>query len=420
MRHARRQPVSGHGVFDVQFGVKWAAPQRMYELVQAGSILPTGILRLRVFVEGYESVSGCSKVNTRSRSGRNTTRHRHDRVPERGSVRGETRGSFIFEFPRVKQWVKNAFIFFRLFLRASYLKTRRWSIPWIAFLGFLPDRQQPYILNDYLDRDKDRLHPRKSQRSRLRAWNVPGGTVKAIIVFLVMAGPFCRGWQVNAAVFAAALFAIALHLGYNFLPRVVVPHRCHVHCARIPGPGLGRSANIEVVPSVWLQMCVFILALFLRFTKRRHEIKTLGDTANHHRGSPFPLHGVFAGPDHNYLFNAGHRFYWIIYNVRRDDRTAWSQHDLYGHFRHLRDIPVSLPEPCASGDDPGEVPGRRCLKLLINVLFMIRPFVTCFIIHPADAKISSLLAWALWPLALCGGFVLLWGFILIRKCLFRL
>ena len=75
-----------------------------------------------------------------------------------------------------------------------------------------------------------------------------------------------------------------------------------------------------------------------------------------------------------------------------DRRRLGLQHGLYGHFRHLRDIPVSLPEPCQKGDDPGEVLAADA-PLLINVLFMDPAICYLLIIHSADAKISSLLAW---------------------------
>ena len=106
---------------------------------------------------------------------------------------------FIFEFLRVKQWVKNAFIFFPLIFSGKLFEDQALVNSLIAFLGFCLTASSLYILNDYLDRDKDRLHPRKSQRPLARL-NVPGGTVKAIIVFLVMAGLFgqlagqCRGF----------------------------------------------------------------------------------------------------------------------------------------------------------------------------------------------------------------------------------
>jgi 4-hydroxybenzoate polyprenyltransferase len=46
---------------------------------------------------------------------------------------------------------------------------------------------------------------------------------------------------------------------------------------------LAGAVVISVVPSVWLLLCGGLLALYLGFTKRRHELVTLGDGSPDHR-----------------------------------------------------------------------------------------------------------------------------------------
>jgi len=55
---------------------------------------------------------------------------------------------------------------------------------------------------------------------------------------------------------------------------------------------LAGAAATHVQPSLWLLMCVFVLALFLGFTKRRYEMTTLKSGAAAHRW--FLEHYTFA------------------------------------------------------------------------------------------------------------------------------
>jgi 4-hydroxybenzoate polyprenyltransferase len=47
---------------------------------------------------------------------------------------------------------------------------------------------------------------------------------------------------------------------------------------------LTGAAAVGVDPSVWLLLCGGLLALYLGFTKRRHELVLLGDESAGHRG----------------------------------------------------------------------------------------------------------------------------------------
>src|SRR3989338_7856915 len=73
------------------------------------------------------------------------------------------RFKFFSELFRIKQWVKNTFIFFPLLFSGLFFEPEALISTVVAFAGFCFVSSGLYILNDYLDREKDRLHPKKSQ-----------------------------------------------------------------------------------------------------------------------------------------------------------------------------------------------------------------------------------------------------------------
>ena len=188
---------------------------------------------------------------------------------------------FLCDLLRVKQWVKNAFIFFPLIFSGTLFQPGYLINCIVTFSGFCLTASGMYVLNDYIDRHKDRLHPRKARRPLARV-EIQRSTLILIVAGLVGAGLWTC-WRVNPLVLAMALTYIILQFVYNFfIKRVVIIDVIFIALGfhvRI----LAGALAIGGTPSVWLQLCVFILALFLGFTKRRHEMHVLKDKAHEHR-----------------------------------------------------------------------------------------------------------------------------------------
>ena len=188
---------------------------------------------------------------------------------------------FLCDLLRVQQWIKNAFVFFPLIFSGTLFQPGSLISCIVTFFGFCLTASGMYILNDYIDRHKDRLHPRKARRPLARV-EIQKPTLVLIVAGLVGAGLWAC-WRVNPLVLAMALTYIVLQLVYNFLiKRVVIIDVIFIALGfhvRI----LAGALAIGGTPSVWLQLCVFILALFLGFTKRRHEMHVLKGKAHEHR-----------------------------------------------------------------------------------------------------------------------------------------
>lgn len=285
---------------------------------------------------------------------------------------------FVFDLLRVKQWVKNAFIFFPLIFSGQLFNTEPLINCVIAFFGFCLVASGLYIMNDYLDRHTDRLHPRKALRP-LSSTEVPRPVIILLIGgFIILGLLVCS--QVDHTVFLTALIYIFLHLTYNFLAKSIV-------IIDVIFVALGFQIRIwagamaaGVMPSVWLQLCVFLLALFLGFTKRRYELTTLQNYAVGHRKvlaeyTPYLLdqmiiicstlaivfYGLYTmSPDMIRRIGSHHMLYSIVFVI-------------YGMFRYLY-----LSHVKKQGDDPGEVLANDP-ALLINVLLWI--LFICYLLY---------------------------------------
>lgn len=285
---------------------------------------------------------------------------------------------FVFDFLRVKQWVKNAFIFFPLIFSGKLFAVSSLINCLMTFLGFCLIASGLYIINDYLDRARDRLHPRKSQRPLARM-KISAHTIAIITVTLITLGLLVC-WQVNQAVLLTAMGYILLHLVYNFAAKMIV-------IIDVIFIALGFQIRIwagalatGVMPSVWLQMCVFLLALFLGFTKRRYEITSLGQTASSHRS--VLSHYSIALLDQIIMICATLAIvFYALYTISPDIINRVGTHNMvytvafviYGIFRYLY-----LSHVKRQGEDAEEALASDS-PLLINVLLWI--LFICYLLY---------------------------------------
>ena len=182
---------------------------------------------------------------------------------------------------RPHQWIKN------LFVLAPLLFGMKLTDPgslWNALTAtrcFCLLSSALYLVNDVIDVEADRAHPEK----RLRP--IPSGQLSSRLAL------------VEALVLLIIGFGIAFSLGINFGLIavgycVVILGYCLAFKQAIVLDGMliatgfvlrvvGGAIAIHVVPTHWLIVCAFLLALFLAFSKRRQELLMLSDDAAQHR-----------------------------------------------------------------------------------------------------------------------------------------
>ncbi|NJN81413.1 MAG: decaprenyl-phosphate phosphoribosyltransferase [Caldilineaceae bacterium] len=185
---------------------------------------------------------------------------------------------------RPQQWIKNVIIFAALVFDGKLTQPDLFLKTTLMFVAFCLASSSVYIMNDLVDIDKDRQHPRK----RLRP--LPSGQLNPILavvgaVTLASLALGLSGWiNIWAAVITVAY--LLQNIGYSFYLKNVVIIDVMVLSL---GFLLRVVAGVVVVDveqfSPWLYVCVTLLALFLGFGKRRHEIVLLESGAASHRSS---------------------------------------------------------------------------------------------------------------------------------------
>lgn len=186
---------------------------------------------------------------------------------------------------RPHHWVKSAFVLIGPLYGLADARDRAWEsllIPALfAAAAFALASSACYIINDILDADKDRLHPRKKHRP-IASGAVSTRAALAIACVLVVLAAIalmlvdsagrtwvailCGAYVFNVLAYSAFLkhrvIADVISLSLGFVIRVLA--------------GCGAAG---VAPSPWLLNCTFFLAMFLAFGKRLGERRTMGDEA---------------------------------------------------------------------------------------------------------------------------------------------
>jgi 4-hydroxybenzoate polyprenyltransferase len=178
---------------------------------------------------------------------------------------------------RPTQWAKNLFVLAPLVFGSRLGDLEAVTRALLALLAFCCAASAAYLVNDLRDREEDRRHPLK--RLRPLAAGTLGVPTAAAAVALLLAAVAALAIELGAG-FALVLGAyLLLNLLYTlwFKHMVILDVMCI---------GLGfvlrvlagaQAARVQV--SSWLFLCTIFLALFLAFSKRRHEITLLAEGA---------------------------------------------------------------------------------------------------------------------------------------------
>ena len=178
---------------------------------------------------------------------------------------------------RPHQWPKNLFVLAPLVFAHGLVSPLLLGRGIAAFAAFCAASSAVYLLNDLVDREQDRKHPLKRHRP-IAAGTLPAGVAAGAAVVLGAAAATAAA-ALGLAFAAVLAVYLILNLLYTLgLKQVVILDVLLIAVGfvlRVQGGG--AAVGVEV--SRWLLLCTIFLALFLAFSKRRHEIELMADRA---------------------------------------------------------------------------------------------------------------------------------------------
>ena len=185
------------------------------------------------------------------------------------------------QLARPPQWVKNFFVLAPLLFSGRAMEMEWVLRSLLAFVLFCLLASTIYLWNDAADAEADRAHPTKRQRP-IASGRI--GKRQAVIVGgVLLVAALALAWQLGPTVFGLAGTYVALNILYTVRLKEMVVLDVFAVAAFFLIRLLTGSAAIEVRASVWLLLCGGLLALYLGFTKRRHELSLLGASSAEHR-----------------------------------------------------------------------------------------------------------------------------------------
>jgi 4-hydroxybenzoate polyprenyltransferase len=182
---------------------------------------------------------------------------------------------------RPKQWTKNLIVFAPILFAAKIFEPEPFIATCVCAIAFCLVSSAVYLLNDVLDREQDRIHPRKKNRPIAAGRVSPNLAMASALVASVVGLFLAIQIKPSCAVLVLAYWAVMLCYA-NFLKHIVLVDIMIVASGFVLRAVAGGVAA-GVPLSGWFLLCTSFGALFLALEKRRHEITTLSVSAQDHR-----------------------------------------------------------------------------------------------------------------------------------------
>lgn len=176
---------------------------------------------------------------------------------------------------RVPQWIKNFFVFVPLLFSLHLFDKDYFFTSLNAFIVFSLASSFVYVVNDMIDIEADKAHPKKKNRP------LPSGRIKkssALILAIVLLLIVLFSYFFFNAQFISFLYGfLILNILYSFYLKHIVILDIFSIAAGFSIRVLAGAAVIEVPVSSWLILTTMFISLFLGVMKRHSELVQVAD-----------------------------------------------------------------------------------------------------------------------------------------------
>ncbi len=179
----------------------------------------------------------------------------------------------VIKLIRPHQWTKNVFVLAALVFDGSLFNTEKLFSALAGFAAFCLISGSVYIINDIVDRDKDRAHHEKCKRP-IAAGHI--SVVQASVIFVLMlAASLVSGFwlDIRFGIILVAYLVINLAYSFKLKTKPIIDIMCVAagFVLRVVSGGIVIDCSI----SPWLLLCAMLLALYLGIQKRRAEVQAV-------------------------------------------------------------------------------------------------------------------------------------------------
>ncbi|WP_062836124.1 decaprenyl-phosphate phosphoribosyltransferase [Paenibacillus amylolyticus] len=183
---------------------------------------------------------------------------------------------------RPKQWTKNLLLFAALLFSFEEIRTETILATLLGFILISLVAGCVYILNDYVDRDRDRQHPVKKFRPMASGQVNPTHALLFGIILLTLS--VGTAFVMNPLFGVLCVVYFLLNVSYSFVLKHLVILDMMTIAAGFVLRAIAGGVLIHVPFTPWFLICTMLLSLFLAIGKRRNELTLLeGNTGSHRK-----------------------------------------------------------------------------------------------------------------------------------------
>lgn len=187
----------------------------------------------------------------------------------------------IFIQLRPRQWTKNLLVFAALIFSIQKADMTMLLHSVAGFFLFCFVSGCVYILNDFVDREADRLHPDKRHRPIASGAIHPYGAL--LFGAALLAGSLVAAFSLRPLFGLLLAVYFLLNVGYSFKFKHVVIVDVLIIASGFVLRAIGGGLVIDVSLTPWFLVCTMLLSVFLAISKRRHEVYSLKADKGAHR-----------------------------------------------------------------------------------------------------------------------------------------